>query len=108
MTLFELLDNARYDQKIWIYVNNDYDQNMPIFKGIVQDARTDVEQTWDYLMEKVDLLDWKTGILLVYVVDEHYKERLETQYLFSDRWGIEKEKRPWRYSIEIEEELKKR
>lgn len=108
MTLYELLVISKYYQKIWIYVDNDYDQNMLVYKGTVQGARGDVENTWDHMMDKVELLDWATGTLLVYIADEHQKERLEEQYsdIVTSRWGKEKNKRPWRYSIEIEEELK--
>ena len=33
MVLYEMLDKAKYYQKVWIFKTNAYDQNMPIFKG---------------------------------------------------------------------------
>ena len=107
MTLYEMLDITLYYQEVWIYVMNAYGQNYPVFKGTVHDARGDSEETWNYLMCKVDHYECNTGILIIKVCDEHYEECLETQYLNSDKWGREREKRPWLYSVEIEEDLRK-
>lgn len=106
MTLYEILDKTLCYQEVWIYENNAYDQNMPIFKGEVEDARGDTERTWNYLMCEVDHFECNTGILLVLVKTEHYNSRMEERYFHSEKWGNEKEKRPWRHSAEIAEELR--
>ena len=104
MTLWDMLDKTLYYQNVWIFETNSYDQNMPLFKGTVQDARQDTERVWDYLMCEVDHYECTNGILDVRVRDKYYSERLEEHYTFSDRWGKEKEKRPWRHSFEIDQE----
>ena len=101
MTLWEMLDKTLYNQKVWIFESNAYDQNMPIFKGTVQEARSDTERVWNFLMCDVDHHECADSILDIRVRNEHYEERLEGHYIFSDRWGEKKEQRPWRYSIEI-------
>ena len=46
-----MLDRAMAHQTVWIFEHNAYDQNMPLFKGTVNDARIDKELVvWDYLM----------------------------------------------------------
>lgn len=105
MTLYEMLDKTLFNQIVWIYETNAYDQNMPIFKGVVEGARGDTERIWNYLMCEVDHYECNTGILLIKVKNEHYKSRMEEHYLFSEKWGVEKEKRPWRHSSEIDREL---
>lgn len=109
MTLWDMLDKTMYYQKVWIFETNAYDQNMPLFKGTVQDARQDTDRVWDYLMCEVYHYECANGILDIRVRDEHYSERLEGHYVFSfsDRWGEEKEKRPWRHSAEIDAEKRK-
>ena len=108
MTLYEMLDCTKYFQKVWIFEHNAYDQNMPIFKGSVQEARGDTECTWMYLMCQVDHYDCTTGILVIYVKDEYYEERLEGHYsMSSDTWGMERSKRPWLHMGEIGDDLRK-
>lgn len=104
MTLYDMLDRTMYHQPVWIFESNAYDQNMPKFKGTVDEARSD-EEIWDYLMCEVEMYSCEHGILDIRVRDEHYNERLEGHYSGSAyRWGREKEKRPWRYSAEIDME----
>lgn len=105
MTLYEMLDCTKYYQKVWIYEHNAYDQNMPIFKGTVEDARGDTEHTWMYLMCQVDHYDCTTGTLVIMVKDEYYEKRLEEHYGFSSRWGKERSERPWLYSLEVYDDL---
>jgi hypothetical protein len=107
MTLYEMLDVTLYYQPVWIYETNAYGQNMPLFKGIVEDARQDTENVWHWLMAKVDHYQCNTGILVIKVVDERYEERLEDHYFYSERWGPERSERPWVYSAEIDEDLEK-
>ncbi len=106
MKLYEMLATTHYYQKTWIFENNACDQNMPLFKGMADDARKD-DVIWDWLMCDVELYYCEYGTLVILVRDENYNERLEKHYLYSDRWGTEKEKRPWRTSSEIDMELKK-
>lgn len=103
MTLWDMLDKTKYYQKVWIFETNAYDQNMPLFKGTVQDARRDADRVWGYLMCEVETYDCEGGLLDIRVCDKYYNERLEGHYsISSDRWGDEIEKRPWRFSSEID------
>jgi len=106
MTLYEMLDKGMANQKVWIFEQNVYDQNMPLFKGTVNDARVEPELiVWDFLMCEVAYYRCTYGILDIRVKDENYNKRLEEHYVFSDRWDkYNQSKRPWRYSIEIENE----
>lgn len=107
MTLWDMLDKTLYHQKVWIFECNAYDQNFPLFKGAVIGARENTDCVWNYLMCPVDHYECTDGILDIRVRNEHYEERIEGHYIFSDRWGEEKEKRPWRYSAEIDAEKRK-
>lgn len=105
MTLWDMLDKTKYYQMVWIFETNAYDQNMPLFKGTVQDARQDTDRVWDYLMCEVETYDCDCGLLDIRVRDKYYNERLESHYtIASEHWGDRKEKRPWRHSCEIEME----
>lgn len=104
MTLWEMLDRTKYWQKVLIYETNSRGQNMPVFCGLVNEARRDGDNVWDYLPCEVELFDCSTGILDIRVRTENYDRPFEEFYSNSDNWGKEKSKRPWRWEIEIEEE----
>lgn len=106
MTLYEMLDVTLYHQNVWIYETNVYDQNMLIYQGTVEGARGDTEKVWNYLMCKVNHYEYNTGILLIKVKTNHFNSRMEDHYFLSEKWGQEKEKRPWRHSAEIDRELR--
>ena len=103
MKLWDMLDKAMYYQKVWIFETNAYDQNMPLYKGNVQGAREEGNLVWDWLPCEVENYAYSDGILDIRVRDKHYEERLEGHYsIASEHWGDHMEKRPWRYSSEIE------
>jgi hypothetical protein len=106
MTLYEMLDCTKYYQTVWIFESNSRDQNMPLFKGSVHEARGDTDRVWGYLMCQVEHYDCTVGgILDIRVRDEYFEEPLEGHYsIGSRRWGEKKDERPWRYSIEIDQE----
>lgn len=106
MTLYEMLDVTLYYQQVWIFETNAYGQNMPLFKGLVEEARANTEKVWMWLMAKVDHYQCNTGILVIKVVDERYEERLENHYFYSEKWGRERNERPWLYSCEIDDDLR--
>lgn len=103
MTLYEMLDKTLYYQTVWIFEHNAYDQNMPLFRGSVEDARKDTERVWNYLMCEVDHYECVNGILDIRVRDEYYELRLEegNYTLTGRRWGRERNSRPWLHSAEI-------
>jgi hypothetical protein len=105
MTLYEMLDRTMYWQECWIFEHNACDQNMPLFKGTVDDARKETDHVWDYLMCEVDHYDCTSGILVLFVKDEHFDEPMEGHYTFGDRWGKKRSERPWVFTAEIESDL---
>lgn len=104
MTLYDMLDKTKYYQQVWIFETNAYDQNMPLFKGTVDEARRDADMVWDYLMDGVEIYDCEGGILDIRVRTKDYNDHFENRYSNSDRWGDAVESRPWRWSIEIDME----
>lgn len=104
MTLWDMLDKTKYYQKVWIFEINATDQNMPIFKGTVDEARRDADMVWDYLPCDVEVYDCDGGILDIRVRTKYYNERLEGRYTNSDSWDAPMETRPWRWSVEIDME----
>lgn len=106
MKLYDMLDVTLYYQPVCIYESNTYDQNMPLFNGTVDEARRD-DRVWDVLMNEVDQYLCNTGVLVIKVKSKHYDERFEEHYS-SEKWGEDVSQRPWRYSIEIERDVKKR
>ena len=103
MKLYDMLDKAMANQEVWIFEHNAYDQNMPLFKGSIWDARADQEKVWDYLMSEVDHYDCSNNILDIRVKDEYYTEHLEGHYPSAFKWGKNRDERPWLYSMEIKE-----
>lgn len=100
--LYDMLDKTLYYGNVLIYTRNVYDQCMFVFKGKVDDARSD-EDVWDYLTSEVD--QWICGNkwMLIYVKNRHYEDRLERHYSHSDAWT--KERHPYKSSYEVEDLL---
>ena len=98
MTRYDMLDKTWCDQKVWIFETNAYDQNTPLFKGTVHEARKNADQVWDYLIREVDHYECTNGILDIRVRSKHYNESLE------ESCGLIKKRRKWRYSVEINQE----
>lgn len=106
MKLYDMLDVTLYHQEVWIFETDAYDKNMPLFKGTVDNARKN-DCVWDYLMKEVEHFECNTGILVILLKSPFFEEGLENNYTTaSERWGREIDKRPWRYSAEINRELK--
>ena len=102
MTLWDMLDKTLYYGNVIIYSRNVYDQCMPIFKGIVEDARCD-ENVWNYLTKEVE--QWICGNkwMLIYVRFEHFEDRLEKHYPYSDKWT--RDDHPYKSSYDVEKLL---
>lgn len=102
MTLYEMLDVTLYYQKVRIYLTNAYDQNMCIFKGTVDDARSS-DLVWDRLMHKVHRYECTKKDLIIFIENEYYDYRFEEKEFVSRNWT--EDNRPWKYSIEIKREV---
>lgn len=77
MTLYEMLSKTVYYQPVWIFECNKYDQNMPMFKGSVEEARADTDNVWPCLMQEVDHYICENGILDIRVKSEDYDEAFD-------------------------------
>lgn len=105
MTLYDMLTYTLCYQEVWIYECDNFDKNMLVFRGSVEDARKD-DYVWDYLTNEVGHYECGTGILLIMVKSPCYKEGLENNYSVSaEEWGKDIAKRPWRYLSEIRREI---
>lgn len=106
MKLYDMLDKTLYYQKVWIFETDAYDKNMPIFKGTIDEARKD-DNVWCYLHNEIIRYECNTGVLVIFVKSECFKEGLENNYTdLTNDWGKDAPQRPWRYSAEINRELK--
>lgn len=103
VTLFEMLDNTLYYGNVLIYSRNAFDQCVNIFKGTVSEARRNEDYVWSYLMQPVDQWICGNGWTLIYVKNHNYDDRLETQYVGSEKWT--RENHPYKSSYEVEEML---
>lgn len=104
MTLWDMLDKTKYYQPVWIFETNDRGQNMPIFKGTVDEARRDGDNTWDYLPCEVERYDVSYGLLDIRVTGPWRSKTIAERYSGSDKWGDTMSERPWRYDTEIDTE----
>lgn len=102
MVLHGLLDSSVYSQQFSVYLTNDYDQNLLIGRGTREEMLNEDESFFSHLMDKVVVWEIRGDRLIVFIEDEHHKERMEEQFSNSDKWGKEPGERPWRHSIETE------
>lgn len=100
MTLYEMLDKTHYDQRVWIFEVNAYDQHVTIYKGEIEGARTDTDSAWLYLLSEVESYYYASGILVIDIKKEEYNKKL-------DGWNDDRRKRGWSFSCEITEDLRK-
>ncbi len=112
MNLAGLLMCLEYDQVLHIYVRNTFDQNVPLVEG-TQRQYIDYEED-DVVFHLNDLINVirivKDGSLEIILQDEHYEERLETQYdaKYVAKWdALDPQTRPYKHSIELPSEVMK-
>ena len=111
MMLVELLQKVRYTQIFYVYLENVYDQNLPIGSGTRRDLLDEYEneEIISYLTCPVTLITTtKNGALVVRVRDEHFDERLEKQFNpeYAQKWNsLDMSSRPFKHSCEMEDFL---
>ena len=110
MKLSEIFTITRYDQKMYIYVTNAYDQNVCLGRGTRYDIICDAENCDDILSHMLDEVDMITvtpdGGLQVLVRDRMYEKPLEKQYdkRYVAKWdNCDKSTRPFQFSSELED-----
>lgn len=110
MKLCEIFSLTRYDQKMYIYVTNAYDQNVSLGRGTRYDIICDAENCDDilpHMLDKVDMISvTPDGGLQVLVRDRMYEKPLEEQYDkdYAATWkNHDKSTRPFRFSAELED-----
>lgn len=110
MKLCEIFSLTRYDQKMYIYVTNAYDQNVSLGRGTRYDIVCDEENCDDILPHMLDEVDMITvtpdGGLQVLVRDAMYEKPLEEQYdkSYVAKWDNRyKSTRPFLFGCELED-----
>lgn len=110
MKLSEIFTITRYDQKMYIYITNAYDQNVCLGRGTRYDIICDAENCDDILPHMLDEVDMITvtpdGGLQILVRDAMYEKPLEEQYDkdYVVMWkSYDKSTRPFRFSAELED-----
>lgn len=108
MTLLDVLRTVKYYQKLYIFVINDYGQNVCIGKGRFDFILRGEESAYDLLDHYLDEVEMitpaKGGAFVVRIKDEHYNERLETQYneSYVAKWdATDKDSRPFLFDCEM-------
>lgn len=106
-TLHNLLTSCQYPQVFWIYYTNDYDQNILLTKGTIQEMLEDDEANFELLSHINDVVEYWTiredGAMFV-----RLKMTSKAQELFSEdyvaRWDrFDPTKRPYLYSAEMDD-----
>ena len=110
MKLCEIFSLTRYDQKMYIYVTNAYDQNVCLGRGTRYDIICDVENVDNILPHMLDEVNMVSvtpdGGMQILVRDAMYKKPLEEQYDkdYVATWkNYDKSTRPFRFSAELED-----
>ena len=111
MTLWDLLETAQCSQIFAIYVQNIYDQNIPLARGtrsevITVDADYGEKVLFEHLMDKVEYYAVnKNSVIVVFLRDLNYNNKVEKQYSdkVARKWkDLDPNTRPWLYEIETE------
>ncbi len=83
MTLCELLQKTKYNQKFYCYVTNNYDQNLSIGAGVRQellDEEINEDLFW-HLLDEVEMITVAAdGALVVRTVDKYFNTPLQEQF----------------------------
>lgn len=110
MKLCEIFSLTCYDQKMYIYVTNAYDQNVCLGRGTRYNIVCDEENCDDILPHMLDEVDFISvtpdGGLQVLVRDAMYEKLLEEQYDkdYVATWkNHDKSTRPFRFGAELED-----
>ena len=111
MILWDILKTTAYSTKICVFAMNAYDQNIPVFRGTVGDARCDGENEYccfDYMTAEVEIMCLQNNIIDIRVKANEYDKLVEDCYdrKYVESWKrYDKSTRPYLYSAEISREL---
>lgn len=109
MTLCELLQKTKYNQKFYCYVTNNYDQNLSIGAGVRQELLDEEinEDLFDHLLDEVEMITVAAdGALVVRTVDKYFNTPLQEQFNkeYAAKWNpLDKSSRPFKFSCELED-----
>lgn len=110
MKLSEIFTITRYDQKMYIYVTNAYDQNVCLGRGTRYDIICDVENVdniFPHMLDEVNMVSvTQDGGMQILVRDAMYEKPLEEQYDkdYVTTWkSYDKSTRPFQFSAELED-----
>lgn len=105
--LHNLLTSCQFQQVFWIYMTNEYDQNILLAKGTKQEMLEDEEMNFDLLDHINDVVEYWTiredGAMFVRI---RMEDKAEDLYFEDDvkKWDIlDPRTRPWLHSAELDD-----
>lgn len=110
--LLDFLKTSTYDQQFYVYVTNDFDQNLPVYKGRVFEMCLAEDQYSESLLdalgyEVVVFYVCSDGGIQIYLKDDCFYDRAEKKWSSSPEYvaewdSLKPETRPWLHSSETE------
>lgn len=103
--LIDFLSTCQYEQNFFIYETNDYDQNVLLSRGTIEDIRND-EFGLEYLTCVVET--WRIredGTLFILIEGNHPERPRQKEYSeeYVAEWdNLDPDTRPWLYSAELD------
>ena len=76
MKLYDMLDRTKYDGKVYIVAIDKNEDEHFIFKGRVDEARTD-SNVWDFLLCKVDQYYVYRGVIVIKFISKDIRRNLQ-------------------------------
>ena len=104
--LIDFLTTCRYDQHFFIYETNDYDQNVLLGKGTLEELRENDEFDLAYLISEIERWQIRDdGTMFIQVEGNTPSMMRQEGYAkkYVERWdNHDPNTRPWLYSAELD------
>lgn len=104
--LIDILTTCRYDQHFFIYETNDYDQNVLLGKGTIEELRENDEFDLAYLTSEIEIWQIRDdGTMFIQVEGNTPRRMRQEEYAkeYVERWdNYDPKTRPWLYSAELD------
>jgi len=105
--LIDFLSTCQYEQNFFIYETNDYDQNVLLSKGTVEDIRNDEDFALEYLT--CEVVTWRIredGTLFILIEGNHPERPRQEEYSekYVSSWdNLDPGTRPWLHGSELDD-----
>lgn len=104
--LMDFLSTCRYDQHFFIYETNDYDQNVLLGKGTLEELRENDEFDLEYLTSEIEIWQIRDDGTMFIQVEGNTPSRMRQEGYpkeYVKRWdNYDPNTRPWLYSAELD------